>query len=114
MSYEEKDPQNNKKNNFFNQNPLLVFAIFSVVVILIFKNFTAQSDTIVPSSFGASAQSVTKNINYYELKELIRNGQISQVAIGQTTIKAFSSEGAQKTIYLVKSRRRQYVDSFDG
>ena len=102
MSYEEKDPQNNKKNNFFNQNPLLVFAIFSVVVILIFKNFTAQSDTIVPSSFGASAQSVTKNINYYELKELIRNGQISQVAIGQTTIKAFSSEGAQKTIYLVK------------
>jgi len=102
MSQEEKDPQNNKKNNFFNQNPLLVFAIFSVVVILIFKNFTTQSDSMVPGSFGATAQSVTKNINYYELKELIRNGQISQVAIGQTTIKAFSGEGAQKTVYLVR------------
>jgi len=103
MSYEEKDPQNNKKNNFFNQNPLLVFAIFSVVVILIFKNFTTQADNnVIPSSFGSSTPNVTKNINYFELKELIRNGQIGYVAIGQTTIKAFSTEGALKTVYMVK------------
>ena len=102
MSQEQKDPKNDKKNSFFNQNPLLMFAIFSVIVILIFKNFTAPSEgNVGPSSFGAS-NSVTKNINYYELKELIRNGQVSYVAIGQTTIKGFSGEGAQKIVYVVK------------
>ena len=102
MSQEQKDPRNDKKSNFFNQNPLLVFAIFSIMVILIFKNFTAPSEgNVGPSSFGAN-NSVTKNINYYDLKELIKNGQISYVAIGQTTIKGFAGEGAQKIVYSVK------------
>ena len=102
MSQEQKDPRNDKKSNFFNQNPLLMFAIFSIIVILVFKNFTAPSEgTVGPSSFGTS-NSITKNINYYELKELIRNGQVSYVAIGQTTIKGFSGEGAQKIVYVVK------------
>jgi len=103
MSHEQKEPNKDKKNNFFNQNPLLVFAIFSIVVILIFKNFTTPSESAsAPSNFGNAATSVSKSISYYELKELIRNGQISYVAIGQTTIKAFSGEGAQKTVYMVK------------
>lgn len=104
MNHDPKDPRNEKKNNFFNQNPLLVFAIFSVVVILLFKNFTAPSDaTGVPSSFGASnTTTATKNINYYELKELIKNNQVNYVAIGQTTIRAFSGEGAQKMVYVTK------------
>lgn len=102
MSQDNRDNKNEKKNNFFNQNPLLVFAIFSIVVILIFKNFTSTSDAnAIGGNFGTQ-NIVTKNINYYELKELIRNGQISSVAIGQTTIKAFSGEGAQKTAYVVK------------
>ncbi len=103
MSHEQKDPNKEKKNNFFNQNPLLVFAIFSIVVILIFKNFTSSSESaLAPSTFGNTATNASKSISYYELKELIRNGQISYVAIGQTTIKAFSGEGAQKIVYMVK------------
>ena len=101
MSQDQRDPKNDKKNNFFNQNPLLVFAIFSVIVILIFKNFTTQNDGSMGSSFGGNTN-VSKTINYYELKELIKNGQISYVAIGQTTLKAFSGEGAQKIAYVVK------------
>ena len=103
MSQEQKDPQNNKKNNFFNQNPLLVFAIFSIVVILGFKNFTGNNDMGggAPASFGAM-NTVSKNINYYELKELIKNNQVNYVAIGQTTIKAFSGDANQKTVYMVK------------
>lgn len=102
MSQEQKNPRNDKKNSFFNQNPLLAFAIFSVVIILIFKNFTTSTDSnALPGSLGTT-NSVSKNINYYELKELIRSGQISYVAIGQTMIKASSSESGQKIIYLVK------------
>ena len=33
----QNDNQNPKNDNFFNKNPLITFAIFSVVVILIFK-----------------------------------------------------------------------------
>ncbi|WP_286682926.1 ATP-dependent zinc metalloprotease FtsH [Sulfurospirillum sp. MES] len=94
--------KNDKKNNFFNQNPLLMFAIFSIIVILLFKNFTGgTSDNGMAANFNVQ-NSATRTISYYELKELIRNSQISYVAIGQTTIKAFSNEGAQKTVYVVK------------
>lgn len=101
MSQNNQDNNKNDKKNFFNQNPLLMFAIFSIIVIVLFKNFTSVSDTGMGSNFGAQ-NSATKNISYYELKELIKNNQISYVAIGQTTIKAFSPEGAQKTVYIVK------------
>ena len=94
--------KNDKKNNFFNQNPLLMFAIFSIIVILLFKNFTGgTSDNGMAGNFNVQ-NSATRTISYYELKEVIRNSQISYVAIGQTTIKAFSNEGAQKTVYVVK------------
>ncbi len=98
---QNKDNKNDKKNSFFNQNPLLMFAIFSIIVILLFKNFTSVSDNGMAANFSVQ-NSATKNISYYELKELIKKNQISYVAIGQTTIKAFSNEGAQKTVYIVK------------
>jgi|GEM_PF-5590976 len=83
-----------------------MFAIFSIIVILLFKNFTSVSDNGMAANFSVQ-NSATKNISYYELKELIKKNQISYVAIGQTTIKAFSNEGAQKTVYIVqKSWRR--------
>ncbi|EOI4903713.1 ATP-dependent zinc metalloprotease FtsH, partial [Campylobacter jejuni] len=43
---------------------------------------------------------VSKNVPYSELKKLIESGQINQVSIGQTTIKAVSS--AQNTVYTTK------------
>ena len=101
MNQNNQDNRNDKKNNFFNQNPLLMFAIFSIVVIMLFKNFTSLSDSGVGTNL-VGQSNVTKNISYYELKELIRNNQIAYVAIGQTTIKAISSENAQKVVYLVK------------
>ncbi|MDD3342461.1 MAG: ATP-dependent zinc metalloprotease FtsH [Sulfurospirillaceae bacterium] len=92
---------NNDKKNFFNQNPILVFAIFSIVIILIFKNFMSTSDNGMDSgNFGSN--NVVKNINYYELKELIKNNKVNYVAIGQTTIKAFANETSPKTVYNVK------------
>ena len=101
MNQNNQDNRNDKKNNFFNQNPLLMFAIFSIVVIMLFKNFTSLSDSGVGTNL-VGQSNVTKNISYYELKELIRNNQIAYVAIGQTTIKAISAENAQKVVYLVK------------
>ena len=43
---------------------------------------------------------VNKNVPYSELKKLIESGQINQVSIGQTTIKAISS--SHNTVYTAK------------
>lgn len=89
---------NNKKNNFFNQNPLLTFVIFAILAVVAFR-FIAPSDGQSLMDGGA-AGSASKNINYYELKEYIKNKQVSYVAIGQTTIKARGVDG--NTVYTVR------------
>ncbi len=89
-------------NNFFNQNPLLVFAIFSIVIIIVFKNFLSPDDGMVNNSVGPSRNSVTKNINYYQFKELVKEGKLSYVAIGQTIIRAYVKKGVVKDIYIIK------------
>ena len=93
---------NNNNNNFFNQNPLLVFAIFSIVIIMIFKNFMSPNDGMMNQAGMGGAKAVTKNINYYDLKELIKKNQISYVAIGQTILRAVSENGVTKTVYIIK------------
>ncbi|EAI7391290.1 ATP-dependent zinc metalloprotease FtsH, partial [Campylobacter upsaliensis] len=83
---------------FFNKNPIFVFAIFAIVMVIVFKSFFDGGT----SSFGGnlSGSEVSKNVPYSELKKLIESGQISQVSIGQSTIKAVSS--ANNTIYNAK------------
>lgn len=101
MDQRRNDNRKPDKNNFFNQNPLLVFAIFSIVIIMIFKNLMGPSQD---AAFGGNTQaaSVTKNINYYELKELIKNNQLTYVALGQTTIRGFTQDGVGRTVYVAK------------
>lgn len=95
MNENNNTPQN---NNFFNKNPIFVFAIFAIVMVIVFKSFFDGGT----SSFGGnlSGSEVSKNVPYSELKKLIESGQISQVSIGQSTIKAVSS--ANNTIYNAK------------
>jgi cell division protease FtsH len=96
-----RDNKNNN-NNFFNQNPLLVFAIFSIVIIMVFKNFLAPDDGMGGMSGTQNGKAVTKNINYYEFKELVKKNQVTYVAMGQTMLRAVDEKGAVKTVYVVK------------
>ena len=91
--------QNNPKQNpqnFFNKNPIFIFAIFAIVMVIVFKFFDAGASF----SGGLSGNEASKNVAYSELKKLIESGQINQVSIGQTTIKAVSS--SHNTIYTAK------------
>ncbi|MGM9095667.1 ATP-dependent zinc metalloprotease FtsH, partial [Campylobacter jejuni] len=73
------------------------FAIFAIIMIIIFKGFFDGN-----GSFGGAlnGNEVNKNVPYSELKKLIESGQINQVSIGQTTIKAISS--SHNTVYTAK------------
>ncbi len=95
--------RDNKNNNFFNKNPLLIFAIFSIVIILLFKNIVEPTDSMGTSQNGFATQATkSEKIDYYKLKELIKSDKIEYVAIGQTTLKGVSKGDSVKRIYYVK------------
>ncbi|MFL1705690.1 ATP-dependent zinc metalloprotease FtsH [Campylobacter sp. MOP7] len=90
---------NNGGNNFFNKNPIFIFAIFAIVIILVFRSFTGGMD-MGTSSLGGAA--TTKNVSYSDLKEMIKNKQVSQVGIAETSIKAVANMSDGKAVYIAK------------
>ncbi|MBD3823101.1 MAG: ATP-dependent zinc metalloprotease FtsH [Epsilonproteobacteria bacterium] len=93
-----QNPNNNQNNNqnnnnFFNKNPLITFAIFSVAVILIFKALVGDGSSLEGNS-GMSATR-TKQVDYSELKELIASKSVKRVEIGQSYIRAISDDGSR-------------------
>ena len=83
-----QDNKDKKNNNFFNQNPLVIFAIFSVLIILIFKTVVEPTDNMgSENTKGFAATTTTQNINYYEFKQMIKEGKIKCFAAsGSSTI----------------------------
>jgi len=97
-----KEPKNDKNNNFFNQNPLLTFAIFSVVIILVFKTLIGEGNSTLGSSVGQQ-QSKHKEVSYSELKKMITTSSVNEVAIGQNYIRGFVEEGnGRRTVYTAR------------
>ena len=92
--------KDNKNSNFFNQNPLLVFVIFSVVIVILFKSLVEPSGDM--GNQNSQAVASTQKISYYELKKLIKSERISYVAIGQNIIKAVSEQNGVRVAYVVK------------
>jgi len=90
----------NKNDNFFNKNPLITFAIFSVVVILIFKSLIGDNGGSLGQQFGGQGKVQHKEVSYSELKELIKSKSVSKVDIGQSYIRA-KGDGTVYTTRLV-------------
>ncbi|QCD52097.1 ATP-dependent zinc metalloprotease FtsH [Campylobacter sp. RM16192] len=95
---EDRNSNNNGNNGFFNKNPIFIFAIFAIVIILVFRGFTDNME--IGGSFGG--QAATKSVTYSELKEMIKNKQISQVGIAETSIKALGNMGDGRSVFIAK------------
>ncbi len=96
MANNNENNNNNNNNNFFNQNPLITFAIFSVVVILVFKMMVGDGAGMNSGSMaGSSATTRIEPIDYSKLKELVQEKAVKKVEIGQTYIKAISTDGSK-------------------
>ncbi|MFA6144873.1 MAG: ATP-dependent zinc metalloprotease FtsH [Sulfurimonas sp.] len=91
MAQPEQSTPPNKNDNFFNKNPLITFAVFSIVVILLFKAFVGNENDLSAKVNGQTSTR-TQEVSYAELKKLIENKQVEKVAIGQTYIRAISSD----------------------
>lgn len=88
---------NNKKP--FRQNPFLTFALFVIGLMILFKFFAPTGD-ILGERFNGGV--VSKEVSYYELKQLIQNREVDSVSIGQTLIKGMSSSSTPKILYIAK------------
>ena len=96
MNNQNNKNQNNGDNNgFFNKNPILMFAIFAIIIVLAFRSFTG--DSMGSIAMGSQAQS--KVIPYSEFKDMLKAKQINEVAISDSTIRA---AGHDKTVYIIK------------
>jgi cell division protease FtsH len=95
----EQSTPPNKNDNFFNKNPLITFAIFSIVVIMLFKVFVGNENEL-SAKVNGQASTRTQEVSYADLKKLIENKQVEKVAIGQTYIRAISSD--TKTVYTTR------------
>ena len=99
----DKNNQNNNNNNFFNDNPLLAFAIFSIVIIMIFKAFIGESGGISTMINPNNTVAQTKSVKYSEIKAEIENGKVTSVKLTPTTIEAIAESNGQKIRYVAQN-----------
>ena len=86
----------NKNNNFFNQNPLLLFIIFAVLIILIFRSIAPSAVSEVNNL--TSSQNQMMSFTYSDIKKLAKKGKLAYVAIGKNSIKVKLKDGGIITI----------------
>jgi cell division protease FtsH len=101
MANQPNDNKNNK--NFFNDNPLLAFALFSIVIILVFKLLIGDQagglNQMMPQGQGVVA---TKKITYSSVKRFAKEGKIKKVKITPTTIEALGEENGRTVRYIAE------------
>ena len=96
MNNQNNNQNNGNNNGFFNKNPIFIFAIFARVRVLAFRSFSGDG---LGGSFGLNSNAQSKMVAYSEFKDMLKNKQLNEVAISETTIKGI---GSDKTIYLAK------------
>ena len=103
MAQNDNKNNNNDDENFFTKNPLLAFGIFSIVIIMIFKSFTNDNNTIDNFMEKSNQNRITKSVKYSEIKELIGKDTVTSVKLTQSTIEAISKENGRTVRYVAQN-----------
>ncbi len=98
-----QNQNNNNNNNFFNDNPLLAFAIFSIVIILIFKSFVGDGGGSLSTLMNTQNVSLTKQVKYSDIKAKIKEGTVKSVKLTPSSVEAISEEGGRKIRYVAQN-----------
>jgi cell division protease FtsH len=90
----DNNNNNNNNNNFFNDNPLLAFAIFSIVMIMVFKTIVGDNGGGLNDFMGGESRVLkTESVKYSDVKRLIREEKVSLVKITKASIEAIDKSG---------------------
>ena len=85
-----------KDDNFFNKNPLILFIIFSLLIVIIFKSVSPNVNNM-----NSLANSQIKRLTYSDIKKLAKEKKLIYVAIGSNTIRAKLQDGSIVSIQKV-------------
>ena len=103
MANQNNNNDNNQNNNnFFNDNPLLAFAIFSIVIILIFKSFVGEGESL-GSMINTQKVSQTKQVKYSEIKKKIEEGRVKSVKLTPSMVEAVIEDNGRKVRYVAQN-----------
>jgi len=96
------DNNQNNNNNFFNDNPLLAFAIFAIVIILIFKSFVGEGEGL-GNMMNTQNVTQTKQVKYSEIKKLIEEDAVKSVKLTPTVVEAITEKDGRKIRYVAQN-----------
>jgi len=93
MNNQNNNNQNNdnNNNNFFNDNPLLAFGIFALVIIILVKSFT--NEDALNNIMGSNQVAKTEHVKYSDIKNYIKENKVKSVKITSSTIEAIGTNG---------------------
>ncbi len=77
----------NNGNNFFNDNPVLAFMLFSIVTIMVFKAFIGDGDGRGVNDM-MNKNVIVKHVKYSVIKEEIKKGGVISVKITPSRLEA--------------------------
>ena len=100
---QNRNQPDNNNNNFFNDNPLLAFAIFSIVIILIFKSFVGDGNGGLGSMMNTQHVAMTKQVKYSEIKKKIEAGSVKNVKLTPNSVEAILDEDGRKIRYIASN-----------
>jgi len=81
----------------------LAFAIFSIVIIMIFKAFVGEGDGLGNMLGNGKNISQTKSVKYSEIKSEIQKGTITSVKLTPTTVEAIADDGGRKVRFVAQN-----------
>ena len=97
MINQPNNNQNNDNNgNFFNDNPMLAFGIFILVMIILFKSFMGDSN--LTGIMGDPRITKVEQVKYSDIRKLVKNKEVKSVKITSTMIEAIDTDGRKKYI----------------
>ena len=96
MNNQNNKNNDNNNNNFFNDNPMLAFGIFALVIIILFKSFVSGDG--LNNIMGNQNITRTEKVKYSDIKQFIKEDKVQSVKITSSTIEAIDKSGSIKFV----------------
>jgi len=96
MNNQNNNNNDNNNNNFFNDNPMLAFGIFILVMIILFKTF--MGDANVTGLMGDPRIKKVEQVKYSDIRKYVKDKKVQSVKITSTMIEATDLTGTTKYV----------------
>ncbi len=96
MNMQNNNQNNEQNNNFFNENPMLAFGIFILVMVILFKSFMGDSD--LSGMMGDPRIKKVKQVKYSDIRKMVKEKKVKSVKITSTMLEATDLSGSTKYV----------------